>query len=90
MNKITTLDHINDLAIQYYELRREKKKQKLQAKKDGNCEKKEKSVGGFELKGKVKDYLAKMPDYVKFGVVGSVGVVVVCVVGYKWWGVVRK
>lgn len=33
MNKITNLDHINDLAIQYYELRREKKKQKQNSKK---------------------------------------------------------
>jgi len=33
MNKINTLDHINDLAIQFYELKREKKRNKRVSKK---------------------------------------------------------
>jgi hypothetical protein len=32
MNKINTLDHINDLAIQFYEMKREKRRQKQTAK----------------------------------------------------------
>ncbi len=39
MNKINTLDHINDLAIQYYEMRRDKRRLKIATKKDTNDKK---------------------------------------------------
>ena len=44
MNNITSLDHVNDLAIQFYEVKREKRKLKKAAKKDAQ-EKRDKMIG---------------------------------------------
>ncbi len=36
MNKITNLDHINDLVIQFYEIKREKRRQKQKKEREAS------------------------------------------------------
>jgi hypothetical protein len=53
MNSITSIDHINDLAIQYYEVKREKRKLRKATKK-AEQEKRDRMVGEISLFSRFK------------------------------------
>jgi hypothetical protein len=77
MNKITNLDHINDLVIQFYEIKREKRRQKL---------KKEREASSLLNKSKLdtyRDVLSEYSSYLKYVVAGGVGLTALILVGAK-------
>jgi hypothetical protein len=53
MNNITSIDHINDLAIQYYEVKREKRKLRKATKK-AEQEKRDRMVGEISIFSRFK------------------------------------
>jgi hypothetical protein len=68
MNKINTLDHINDLVIQFYEVRREKRKIKQKKDRESTISYNQSQIS--KLKGLKEEY----SDYFKYVVVGGVGI----------------
>lgn len=67
MNKIASLDHINDLVIQFYEIRREKKRLKIKKEKESSILMQRSKIDTY--KGVIDEY----SSYLKYVVAGGVG-----------------